>query len=443
MDLLERVASRALPHACRLAAGAAMLLLIAQARPAAASIIVYQCASEVCAVDPSTMGRRQLTQGGTAERPNAYASISRDGRVVGFTRDAAIYTTNLDAASPVKVADGFSYAATFGARMSPAGTGFLWNQLITFAGRTRPYTYSFVSGGPPPASIALDALTYGWLGEEPVGVFSPGPITPPARVCVIGGGGDVCDRQIVTDPARLLAFPDGSPDGSLIVAIAEPPPGSSPTFEGSVALYSAASGTLVRDITAGPADRMPVFSPDGTQVAFQRDGAIWIIDLHGGAPRRLVDGANPDWGGGALAAAGGLVAPGGDTVAPRAGIATPRCLRGQTARRCAAYRRSADAWRVLRGTASDAGAGSGVERVDVNLVRARGRRCEAYAGRRFRLLSCARASERFTAATVDARGRWRLPIRGMRRGAYALRVRAVDRAGNVQSPLARRSLRLT
>jgi hypothetical protein len=68
-------------------------------------------------------------------------------------------------------------------------------------------------------------------------------------------------------------------------------------FAGAIALFDPATGALVRDLTTGHADRDPAFSPDRRQVAFTRDGDLYVVKVAGGAPRLLRRGVrDPTWG---------------------------------------------------------------------------------------------------------------------------------------------------
>jgi hypothetical protein len=126
--------------------------------------------------------------------------------------------------------------------------------------------------------------------------------------------------------------------------------------------------------------------------------------------------------------AGTPTAPGGvaDRVAP-------------TARIAAAPGRLA-AWRVLRGTVSDAGASAGVRSVQVAASRKLGRHCQAFTGARWVRRGCTKPL--WVKARLDGKGRWTLRLKGLVRGPYTFRVRATDAAGNVQARPAVRSLRL-
>ncbi|HMM36610.1 MAG TPA: hypothetical protein PKA62_18045, partial [Thermoanaerobaculia bacterium] len=79
----------------------------------------------------------------------------------------------------------------------------------------------------------------------------------------------------------------------------------------AVPLRDGAADGQPRPVTSGAsADAFPAFSPDGSRIAFLRDGEIHLVDAEGrGEPRRLTRDARPnhfawDAGGDALVVAG-------------------------------------------------------------------------------------------------------------------------------------------
>jgi hypothetical protein len=120
-----------------------------------------------------------------------------------------------------------------------------------------------------------------------------------------------------------------------------------------------------------------------------------------------------------------------DTRRPLARVTLPACRARMTRVRCAALRTRPASWRVLRGTAADAAPSSGLSSAQVNVVRRRGKACAAFAGGRFRAMTCAKATTVWTIVGLR-RGAWSLTLGTLGHGRYVARARAVDAAGNVQ-----------
>jgi len=98
---------------------------------------------------------------------------------------------------------------------------------------------------------------------------------------------------------------------------------------------AAADGSGARRLTRGPDDRAPAWSPDGTRIAFLRDGRLWILPADGGEPEPVTErpAGTPVWSpdGTRIAFAAPADAPGGPLVADRLdyqadgrGLAPPR-----------------------------------------------------------------------------------------------------------------------
>ncbi len=123
-----------------------------------------------------------------------------------------------------------------------------------------------------------------------------------------------------------------------------------------------------------------------------------------------------------------------DRRAPSVTIARPVCSRRLSGPRCRAYRTSVRAWRVLGGRVADAAPSAGLAAVEVNVVRRTGRRCSVATTRGFAARPCGRAALAWTPAVLlQGRATWRAALRGLAPGAYTVRVRARDAAGNVGS----------
>jgi len=127
------------------------------------------------------------------------------------------------------------------------------------------------------------------------------PLVGAAALFAVIGAGAVIVRgarraeRLVPGPTRRVAFdaaleldPALSPDGKVIAYAADP--------DGAMRLY-------VRQVAGGRAlpvsgeiggyHRAPRWSPDGSQIAFQADGSLYVVPAFGGVPRLLVKAPSP------------------------------------------------------------------------------------------------------------------------------------------------------
>src|SRR5690606_24546445 len=93
-------------------------------------------------------------------------------------------------------------------------------------------------------------------------------------------------RRMRIDDVLALTVPSQpalSPDGSRLVYVL----GGADADENRAtsALWIVEDG-VARALTHGTSDTAPVFSPDGNQLAFVREGQLWTLPLAGGEPRQ-------------------------------------------------------------------------------------------------------------------------------------------------------------
>jgi Tol biopolymer transport system component len=295
----------------------AAVLALACASDAHASSIVYVCGPNLCRIDPAHPKKvTHLTRDGRRGGPVYLSpSLSTKGTKLSFIKGNHLYIARGDATQAHKVDEPVGTAI---ARTRPDGKQVAYirsvNTIIS-PGYTYPYysppVYGFVpflfvraGAGGKSTTLGRDTTSTGWLRNE---VLLPYPVdgsgSRPDLICVVAppGSGAVCGRTVATDAhGRTLSNPAASPDGRSLVAVAEPfvaGPDYVQKFIGAIALFDPATGAFVRDLTTAHADGHPVFSPDGRQVAFTRDGALYVVPVAGGAPKLLRRGVrDPTWG---------------------------------------------------------------------------------------------------------------------------------------------------
>jgi Tol biopolymer transport system component len=293
----------------------AAVLVLACATSAAASSIVYVCGPNLCRIDPAKPKKlTHLTRDGRAGKGSAYGSpsLSTSGRKLSFVKGNRLYLAQGNATRARRIDEPAGTALTW---MRPDGMQVAYvrsvNAIIS-PGFTYPYysppVYGIVPflfvrgvGAGQAQTVARDTTSAGWLRDRVLFAHATAGSGPrPDEICVIAppGANELCERAVATDPGgRQLSNPAASADGRALVAVAEPFVAGKTQFAGAIALFDPATGALVRDLTIGHADRDPAFSPDGRQVAFTRDGGLYVIGVAGGRPKLLRRGVqDPTWG---------------------------------------------------------------------------------------------------------------------------------------------------
>jgi Tol biopolymer transport system component len=156
--------------------------------------------------------------------------------------------------------------------------------------------------GPRIATIGIDGRGERLLTDRWRWVDTPSWSPDGSQVAFVGQRGDgnsdiyVIDadgsnlRRLTTDPA-IDEYPSWSPDGSTIIYdnTGSAPPdsgGFSPTQELWTVL--AAGGTPAQLTFDNFAEKQPVYSPDGTQIAITRGSlGIWLLDADGTNPQQV------------------------------------------------------------------------------------------------------------------------------------------------------------
>lgn len=291
---------------CAAALVAAVVALGLGAAPAAADSILYRCFPELCRVAPDGSGRTQLTRDASAGGPvYAWLSATRDGSRLGVSygnRAHVLDGNGRRVAGPLPHGGGPIVAT----HISPDGGQIATIETITetlapFPGgvptvRLTPYLFLARADGSGRDTVARSTVTTAWLAGRLLRDEAADEAPFEQQICLLATNADFpCERLVAAAPEHDLWDPAVSPDGSLVAVTRAPPDG----FTGEIAIYSAASGQLVRVVSSGPSDNAPTWSPDGRSLAFARgDRGLWVVSATGspGSERRiLASGIQPVW----------------------------------------------------------------------------------------------------------------------------------------------------
>jgi Tol biopolymer transport system component len=288
---------------------ATVVMAVAVVVPAAgaravSSVLVYSCGrafENLCQVNPDGSGRRQLTTDGAARFPARYISpsLSRDGRKLAYLRGYRLFV--LDRATGKRTGPISNEALL--ARISPDGRKV--GDLENFVSVNSLAVCVFNSNGTGHKS-GRDCVgstgSFGFTNNDRVlaSVSAGFSYNYNKGICLLAADGTGCQSYIAADAAHDLWDPAVSPNGKLLAVTR-----ATPTHvQGAIVLYDYATGRLVRQLTNGTTDSGPVWSPDGSHLAFVRGAMtnsprIYTISVHGraGSERQLVaKGRAVTWG---------------------------------------------------------------------------------------------------------------------------------------------------
>lgn len=243
-----------------------------------------------------------LTKDGSAAAPYASPSMSLDGQAVGYVRAGAPYLGGQRGKGAEKLLD---TPDTDHIRLSDDGRSFTFDKFsVIFNGSFQFEFALFVGGdiGSRRYSSTSQVLGGSFLGDKlMLGTTFNNQVDD--EICTVALVPSTepppCGTLVATQPGRSIERASASPDGSLIAAESNVrDPDTAKLRSSAIALFNPRTGQLVRELTAGPMDTRPEFSPDGKRVSFTRGADTWVVPVSGGAPRVLVRNfTDADWAG--------------------------------------------------------------------------------------------------------------------------------------------------
>jgi Tol biopolymer transport system component len=269
--------------------------------PAHASFIVYSCGANLCRVNPDGSGQRQLTSNGEPGTSAVYGSpsLTRDGHRLAFTYKGHVLIAGTDGSPPHVTLEKVNNAGSV--IMRPDGKQVLELEHWTLmGGRSGVQVCTYLATGSG-RNCPTGAGSAGWAPDDNLLISTEVGHSSYQAIChvpVVHSEPKACGDVRAAIPSRNLYDPAISPDGSTLAVTATS--GSNTAFRGSIALFDYRMGRLKRFLTAGTNDERPIWSPDGSEVVFQRGDSLYVIASDGksGSERLLVaHGADPTWGG--------------------------------------------------------------------------------------------------------------------------------------------------
>jgi len=266
----------------------------------------------------TTLGTLQLRAGGAG--PPVYELAGLNADPLGFLDDElrwlgpnelAFFTgtrwegfsleTHVNVNLPAALQDAFSVTTRNGLEGAAAiAAGGRWTLEVSALGRaTRSLSTAAPCGGGDP---------FAEIGFAPSGgslVYVSACVSPPGSLYAVNADGS--GLQKLTDGTGDSS-PAVSPDGGTIAFVRSPPTGCLSC--GDAIWTMKADGTGQRQLTTPPTeageifpsnDESPSFSPDGTQILFERDSDtasdLLTVPTAGGPTHDLgIQGVYPDWG---------------------------------------------------------------------------------------------------------------------------------------------------
>jgi Tol biopolymer transport system component len=260
-------------------------------------IIVYRCGEQfanLCRIDPN--GRRpvRLTEDGSGlKRGYRSPSLSRDAGKLAFVKGGQAFISRADGSERQRLSsalnadavdlrpDGLESAIVLKDRScSPqVGRCFTRSKVVLVDTRDRKSR-----------EVAAGVGQLAWFPAERLVVTFPGDAF---SVWLLGRDRYRPQRRLAYGGSSGLSDPAMSPRGDMLAV-------TSVTRElrSSIMVFRVSSRGSGRQLTDGPQDVHPAWSPDGRAIVFSRNGRLYVVNLETKRLRSLaVRGLEPTWGG--------------------------------------------------------------------------------------------------------------------------------------------------
>jgi Tol biopolymer transport system component len=241
--------------------------------PGANGLIAFTSGSDVKVVNADGTGLDTIANG-------LFPSWSADGSKIAYERSGDIYMANADGSGEEQLTSG--PALDEEPSWSPDGSAIAFMREES---GERDVAVVVVA-----TKVATEIITGDFIASHPA--WSPDGTKIAYRSSQVGCGGSRCiylanpdgsgqTSLVNTNDFRAAGQPSWSPDGSKVVFTYDDDP-DAVNFSGGIGVIASSGGTPTA-ITNDPAtdDEDPVFSPDGTKLAYSRDGSLIVANADG------------------------------------------------------------------------------------------------------------------------------------------------------------------